>query len=54
MKKGVISYRIGTEIISFFTQVKILMIMLVLRFILFDLTLLVKAYLLTGKAYSKV
>ena len=48
------SYKIGTEIISFFTQVKILMVMLILRFIFFDLTLLIKAYLLTGRVYSKV
>jgi hypothetical protein len=54
MRDGKISYKIGTEIISFFTQIKILMTMLILRFIFFDLTLLIRAYLLTGKVYSKV
>lgn len=39
---------------AFFTQVKIIILALALRFVVFDLTLFIKAYVFMGKAFSRV
>lgn len=53
MNKGEMDYRIGSEVVAFFTQIKILVLSLVIRFIIFDFTQFIKAYYYSGEYYSR-
>jgi type III secretory pathway component EscU len=47
-------FRIGSEIAAFFTQVKIIILSLMIRFFLFDFVLFIKAFFFSGTQYSRV
>lgn len=54
MDRGEAVFRIGSEVAAFFTQFKIIILSLVIRFVLFDLTLFLKAFFFSGVQYSRV
>lgn len=54
MEQEKLEFRLGSEVAAFFTQVKIVILSLLIRFVVFDLALFIKAYVFAGKAFSRV
>lgn len=51
-EKGV--FLLGSEVAAFFTQIKIIIVCLLVRFVAFDFVLFVKAFWFSGVQYSRV
>ena len=54
MNEEKVGFRFGSEVAAFFTQVKFIILSLLIRFVLFDLVLFIKAFYFSGTQYSRV